>query len=281
MYFVNYPINDASGNISYTSIFREDITAIFTMYNSSNSLVDQDLLSLMNTFTFFDWLIIFSAIFLFAMTLLTGRRILHIRGVKMIKPHNTLWEIVMFCLDQDTGLKTYFKFDILISLLMTLFFFFGMVWMTENMSTDLMVASDPFTIETYDDVLKYTRPFMAKGAAGTEHFRFAPTGSIEKKIYEKIENDATRLNTLSYIFGDELMHSFLSHHESSALIFEKALLLGTRRLICNAKESVEGLESLQTLITTDPSAHRMSAAFIMNKHSMKHDNHMAIIFSNM
>lgn len=266
-----YPINDMTGNISYTTIFREEATNILSFYNSSNSLIEQDVLSLMNPFKIYDWILIGSAMATFLILLLIGRRCLI--GNKRIKAADTVWEVLTYWLDQDLS-HSQFLYDRIVSILMTVFLFFGMAWLTNNMSTDLMVATDVESIQNYEQVLAAGEPIIMQGMAQWSEFRDSAKDSIEHRIFEKVleqgPNGTGTFKSLSTAGGMKFLESAAKGYKHRTIILSTLFSKLMRRLYCSLflnEESMPQYKDIKVLVRYDERARTPTQSFIYNKYS--------------
>lgn len=282
MYTLPYPINDITDNITYTTVYKEEMTVILSSYNSSNSLIDQDVLSLMNPFTICDWMLISSVMVTFLLVLITGRSFMEMK--KRIKPIDTLWEVMTYWLDQDLPSAQY-RYDQLISILMTIFLFFGMAWLTNNMSTDLMVATDVSTIQTYEEALDAGQPLMIKGTPEWSDFRDSDNGTIENRIFQRVleqnESGSMYLKEITSEHGQNIMLTALSAYNERTLLWGRKFALLGRRLFCSTflnGEMFPEFGDLKILIRVDPRAKFERMTFIMNKYSSS--DHFIELYKN-
>lgn len=186
-----------------------------------------------------------------------------------IKPTDTLWEIVTYWLDQDCSNAEY-SYDHLISLSMSIFLFFGMAWLINNMSTDLMVATDVDTIETYQDVLNAGRPVMLRATPDWNDFKYSSKNSIERKIFDLVleqrDNGSFGIDTDLNI-AQANMQSAISDYPHRSMILNKACALLIRRYFCSNFLKSDQYRSLKSLLRYDKNVHRTSQAIIMNKNT--------------
>lgn len=250
------------------------------MYNSSNSLISQDIITLLNQCNTL-WILFGSIMITFAMIMIISRKFMShtesyvrhsnpdIDEKTYIKPTDTIWETVTYWLDQDCSNAQY-NYDQIISLSMSIFLFFGMAWLINNMSTDLMVATDVSTIETYKDVLDAGRPVMLTATPEWNDFKYAPKDSFKRKIFGLVqkqgEHGSFGMNTTLTIAQNN-MKSAISDYSHRSMILNKGCALLIRRYFCSNFLNFDQYRSLKSLLRHDKNARRTSQAIIMNKNT--------------
>ena len=171
-----YPLE--TEDFLYTTLGRGDILSMLSGYNKTTESMDRDLIELLATFSPIQWLYVWAVLTVFSVILFLARK--HVYGHKRAE---SIWIVSMFYLDQDYLDEVTFFLKIL-SIAMSFFSFFTMQYMQNSANTDLVTKKDPIAIKSFEDILERpdVKVFWITGYL--KPFKFAPKGSIERKIWD-------------------------------------------------------------------------------------------------
>ena len=176
-----------------------------------------------------------------------------------------LWDTLLLFISQES--TDYDKFlDRLLSILMTLSFFFLTNIYFGLMSTDLVTVKKPTVINSYQDIMN--RPNMTPifGAIFTDTQEFEDAyendDSIQAKFWAKYKD---KVEMLDYNAdpGQTINIMMEGAGLNRVLIMNGAAIDGVRTIICRFKVGYQVLPNVYTLISTDPSARMHQKGFII------------------
>ena len=184
-----------------------------------------------------------------------------------------IWIVSMFSLEQDY-LKETNRFLYVFSATITFFWFFIMQYLTNMMSTELVVVKDPKAILSYQDIIESenSRPIFPKSWLDHEEFELALEGTIERTVWKtgmsRVNEDRDKLfDALDY---DVMGKWYRIIAQESVYIQRystiKFVLLYFLRLRDEAMKTDEAriYEDLRFILTSDPAARRFPQSFVFS-----------------
>ena len=178
----------------------------------------------------------------------------------------TLWDTLLLFISQES--TDYYKFlDRLLSILMTLSFFFLTNIYFGLMSTDLVTVTKPSVINSYEDIMDRPNmtPVFAAVLSDTQEFEDAyedDDGSIQAKFWTKYKDKVEMADSISApgkVIG--LLQGGLNM--SRVLIMNGICIDTIRRGVCKVKVGYQLQENTYTWTSKDPRAIMQKKAFIM------------------
>ena len=190
----------------------------------------------------------------------------------------TLWDTLLLFISQES--RDYYNFtDKLLSILITLSFFFLTNIYFGLMSTDLVSVTTPVVINSYQDVMNRPNitPVFAGIFADTQEFEDAyeeDANSIQAKFWAKYKE---KVQMLDYNSDPTKLISMI--HEGTGLnrvaILNGAAMDTVRTIICRFKVGNQVFPNVYTWISRDPSARMQKKTFIM-RNGMKQTRHLKV-----
>ena len=177
-----------------------------------------------------------------------------------------LWDTFLLFISQESS--DYYKFlDRLLSILMTLSFFFLTNIYFGLMSTDLVTVTKPTVINSYQDIMNRPNitPVFAKVLYDTQEFEDAyedNDDSIQAKFWAKYK-DKVEMADFNGDPGKLISMMQGAADLNRVLIMNGITILGVRRVICRLKIGMQVHENVYTWISRDVRARMHKATFIM------------------
>ena len=174
-----YPLE--TDYFKYTSMLPSEVVSMISGYNKTTESIDRDLVELLATFSPLQWLSVGVVLMIFSLVLYCGRK-----HVYKVKRPESIWIVSMFFLDQDYLKEVTFFLKIL-SIVMSLFSFIMLQLLQCSASTDLVKMKEPIAVKSFKDILSRddVQVFWLRGMNSIKPFKFAPDGSIEKRIWDQ------------------------------------------------------------------------------------------------
>ena len=174
-----------------------------------------------------------------------------------------LWDTLLLFISQES--TDYYKFlDRLLSILMTLSFFFLTTIYFGCMSTDLVTVTKPAVINSYQDIMNRPNitPVFLAIMPDTEEFEDAyedDDDSIQAKFWAKYKDEVEMADPNSDL--SKLMQEVLDLKK--VLIMNGLAIDGVRRVVCTLKTGYQLNKNVYTWLSRDPAAIMHKTAFIM------------------
>ena len=190
-----------------------------------------------------------------------------------------LWDTLLLFISQES--TDYYNFlDRLLSILMTLSFFFLTTLYFGRMSTDLVTVTKPAVINSYQDIMNRPNitPLFASIFADTQEFEDAyedNDDSIQAKFWAKYKD---KVEMLDYNADPTKLMSMMQGKANlnSVVILNGAAIDGFRRVICRFKVGNQVFPNVYTWISKDPST-RMHHKGIIMRNGMKQTRQLKAI----
>ena len=186
---IPFPLNGT--NFSYTPIINEERVTMGTAYNTTTVITRHDLIEMLGTFNWWQWMLILLVLFIFFLVLRYGQ--MWVKGVK--KP-DAAWIVTMFFINQDylNEINSFLK---IMSITMSFFTFFVLNYMLNATNTDLATQKDPVAAKDYDAFWDQNiKPLWAEGHPVLKYFMQAKEGSIEARVLKHAEEKYNLTNCL-------------------------------------------------------------------------------------
>ena len=275
---VDYPVHDFK-RLDPVQVFFENPAKIISMYHvdPKPSIVYSDIVksSLASSFSVNTWMTIFMAFIILSVLLwLRGVLVSRIKGVnkkmlparskKRIKHKDPQPESISqavyqtFChfIRQQTQQFDDFAGS-LISIMMTVGFFFITTVFFSLMSTDLVIITRPKTIENYEDIMNSDPsviPVFSSIFDDTQEFEKANDESVRGRFWKKYKD--------TYIAGDpyndfegDLQIMIESFQGTRPIIMAGLFADGMRKVVCSLKQSLLPKQSnAYSWMSQDPTA---------------------------
>ena len=284
---MDYPIHDFK-RLDLVQVYFEEPTKIFSIYHvePKASVVYNDILvaSLSSCFNINTWIMIFTAFIVLSVLLwLRGVLVSKIEGlhkrmfgkrrgnrVKHKDPEPESWfqavyETFCHLIRQETRNFDDFAGS-LISVTMTVGFFFILTIFLNLMSTDLVVTTKPKTIENYEDIINSDPPVIPvfNGQFGdTKEFEKADEESIRGTFWKKYKDTHIAVDPYNDFQGllQQLNETFQG---SKVHIMAGLFAYGARRTLCSMKESLLPQQSnAYSWMSQDPTAEKQQKGIVV------------------
>ena len=272
---IDYPIHDLK-KLNPVQVYFEQPLEIISIYHvdPKASVVYSDILksSLSSSFSINTWMMIFTSFIVLSVLLwLRGILVSRIKAVnKQIDPQPESWSQAVyqtFChlIQQETR-----DFDdfagTLISVTMTVGFFFIITVFLNLMSTDLVVITKPKTIENYEDIINSDPPVIPAFNAqfdDTEEFEKTDEESVRGTFWKKYKD--THIEAHPYKdFQGVLQKMSETFQGSNVFIMGGMFAYGFRRSLCSMKESLLPEQSnAYSWMSQDPTAEKLQKGIIV------------------
>ena len=200
-----YPVLDYEKVVPIQIVYEGPLT-IMSIYKveESFSIIYADLLrSSLKSFDSSIWFVILVTFIVFAGLLVLRRRLKRVRDTT---GYSATLETFSHMIGQDiTDFND--RSGKLISILMTVGFFFILAFYLSMMSTDLVVVTKPSVIKNYRDIMNRENMTVVFSALTSDinEFKYADKGSIQEEFWNHIKNNhimaKIELNILSGIAG--------------------------------------------------------------------------------
>ena len=187
-----------------------------------------------------------------------------------------LWETLLLFISQESS--DYYTFlDRLLSVLMTLSFFFLTTVYFGLMSTDLVSVKKPSVINSYQDIMNRPNitPVFVEMIPDTKEFEDAyadDDGSIQAKFWEKYKDKVKMVDPNA---DPTKMIGMLQEvlNTKSVLIMNGVVIDGSRRMMCRVKIGYRICENVYTWTSKDPDARMHKMGWII-RNGMKQTRRM-------
>ena len=187
-----------------------------------------------------------------------------------------LWDTLLLFISQESS--DYYTFlDRLLSVLMTLSFFFLSNIYFSLMSTDLVTVKKPTVINSYQDIMNRPNitPVFVEMIPDTKEFEDAyadDDGSIQAKFWEKYKDKVKMVDPNA---DPTKMIGMLQEvlNTKSVLIMNGVVIDGSRRMMCRVKIGYRICENVYTWTSKDPDARMHKMGYIM-RNGMKQTRRM-------
>lgn len=247
---VSYPINDKNDVIEYSSPIMEDTMTILSFYNKSNIEDRQikDILFMFNTIPISLWLLLLLSYFAFICVFDYGKRIVD-RKSKL----DAMWTTTCSFLHQKE-FPSNRRYLVVLSLFTCIGIFFALSYITNNVSTDLVVLKEPIVIKNYDDIIERdVTVITSRKAPETESLINAPPGSKLWKMFQKVVWAVTEM-------GDDRL---LKLQQDPVLIGREPYCKGNGYFVMGLSE--RKYPNVRALIVQDPDAGRFTNIHVYRK----------------
>lgn len=171
------------------------------------------------------------------------------------KTSNALWITVCAFLDQD-NFPTNRKHVIVLSLFMSIGLFCAMAYLTNSVSTDLVVVKEPVTISTYDEIIE-RQIGVVSNKMFPERYKFYEQEHDRKEhkisqLFQDQKTDPSALGALSLKFFDQ-----------SLVVVARPLLTETTALFILGNN--EHRTRIRALIVSDEESSRYTNVFTLRR----------------
>ena len=175
------------------------------------------------------------------------------------------WLVARAFLLEDNFPETDF-FHKLFGLVVSVYLFFFLCYVLNNVSTDMVVTKDPQTIGSYQDILD--RPdveiLWPSVLPDYELFKESPEGSIEHKLFKKA---LVTESGLAGALSEKL--KFINRYKQQTLVTilrdSFLYMMSSILFTLGTKMNHEGLGEMRLLVRTDPNAKEVTNALVVGK----------------
>lgn len=209
----------------------------------------KDILFMFDTIPLNLWLGLILTFLTFVTTLKIGHQLLDPE-----KRSNVFWITSCAFLDQD-NFPTNRKYITVLSLFMSVGLFCAMAYVTNNISTDLVVVPEPVAIKNYDDIIS--------GKIGIVTNKMFP--EMEKFIEQDPKSKEYQLSKLSrdtaadpVVLGS-LMKKFF---DQTLVVVARPLIAESSALYMLSQSTDPGIRAL---VLSDPDASKFTSVFLLRK----------------